>query len=75
MQDLPDGHIGNPEMTSDILHIGARFVLHQIQNNLLIFRHSYSSLTLLCAHDDGSTIGHLSCMRAEKEWLGVHHLG
>ncbi|GFY05744.1 uncharacterized protein TNCV_4404111 [Trichonephila clavipes] len=43
MQDPPDSHMGNLDMTSDSLHTGTGIVSHQNQGSLLIVWRSYFS--------------------------------
>ncbi|GBN93553.1 hypothetical protein AVEN_206413-1 [Araneus ventricosus] len=69
MQDPPDCHMGNPDMTGDSPRTGTGIVLYQIQHSLLIVWHSYSSLTFLCIHDEGSVVGQ-SRVQACKDTAG-----
>ncbi|GBN36536.1 hypothetical protein AVEN_132036-1 [Araneus ventricosus] len=57
MQDPPDCHMGNPDMTGDSPRTGTGIVLHQTKHSLHIVWRSYSSLTFLCVHDEGSAVG------------------
>ncbi|GFW43530.1 hypothetical protein TNCV_4768821 [Trichonephila clavipes] len=63
MQDLPQGHMGNSDMSSDSPspHTGSGMVLYQVQDipviSLSLARHSNSSFTFLCVHDEEFAVG------------------
>ncbi|GFU69323.1 uncharacterized protein TNCV_3209871 [Trichonephila clavipes] len=58
MQNTPDGHMKNPDMTSDSQHTGIGIVLFQIQFSLLVAWSPYSLLPFLCDQKEGFVVGH-----------------
>ncbi|GFV15517.1 uncharacterized protein TNCV_4835431 [Trichonephila clavipes] len=57
MQDLPNIHMRNHDMTGDSPHTGTEMILYLIQPLPRVVWHSYSSITFLCVHNEGSAVG------------------
>ncbi|GFT97219.1 uncharacterized protein NPIL_232091 [Nephila pilipes] len=58
-------------MTGDCPSNDTWIVLYQIQHSLLVVWRSYSSLTFLCIHEEGSAVGRSLVQACKEDLSGI----